>query len=578
MLHNARLALCGFFNFGKILFMKNGASVLLLLLITVLLFSCRADESEKGETPAAEENKFQFTLTVESDHEKGSSLAALFLFDAEKGRSSEPLAYFAGENGTISGEAFTDRPHIFRIVSSWHKPFYFFLPSYSDDTFTAVIRPEPIRIKQNPAPAVTGSFNHFDRFSAVQMKKREDGIWEKEIEFESDTLIYRITGAHSQLEIHGTDGDLQIAERHSGLDSGVESKLVRSNSEPFIVRFEPGRFAADQSAPGISFGDDVPLYDRAVAAIYSETIRQLNQTEQVIEQGGKPVAEDFELFLDRIQQLAETHNHPDAPLVADLAAAVFAEFLEPEPEWADRVLGAVPPASDLWLLYYPVITELFAVSGQSERVSQYIWDIYRQNRFDAVQGEALFNLLKFHYDRNEDEEWYQAHFDLVREYPAHMRINHSYQRGYAPQSVVFVGEYFPGIPFRSAANPEEQFRPTAKEADLHFLFFWEPDRPESMAQFENLVALEDYFSEYRTEITTISLSDDSAKVNRIHKHYGTDWNAAIESFSSPTVQVSGITEAPHLIVLDSDHRIIVNSGKFLDNRDSFSELYQYLQQ
>jgi len=37
--------------------------------------------------------------------------------------------------------------------------------------------------------------------------------------------------------------------------------------------------------------------------------------------------------------------------------------------------------------------------------------------------------LNFHYDRGEDEEWHEAHYELVRIFPESIRINYSYKKG-----------------------------------------------------------------------------------------------------------------------------------------------------
>lgn len=255
----------------------------------VLIFLAAACTAEEAESPDIDtESPSQFTLQLTVTDQQGNTLqpVSLFLLDPENGRNSRPVKTAVSHNGTITAQAEKNRPYLVRVNSAWHLPVYFFLQSYSDDSFTAEIRPQPVHLRTESTPAIIGNFNHYDRFSAIEMEQTDENNWQAEISFDADTLFYRVAGVHPLYSLHGTDGTLVADKNHGAGETGIESKLVRQDTgSAFTISFDPEEFKSEPVKPSIIFGDDVPVADRGVASVYALSIRQAEQVEEMLAEG-----------------------------------------------------------------------------------------------------------------------------------------------------------------------------------------------------------------------------------------------------------------------------------------------------
>lgn len=543
-----------------------------LLFFTLLIAGCSAEYSDHHSEGPVFDPDHHYIFAVNVVDRSGNPLqpAGVSLFDAAMGRESTPQASFHQDDGEII-ESIIDKgaPVVVRISAAYHQPLYLFLPSFSGDRLTVQVRPEPFSIKENPWPHILGNFNHFDDFSSIPMQSGENGVWFAEIESQSDTLIYLIDGVADGLQIHGKSGEKRFNELHTPRQAGLESYLIRDHSEPFTIQFNPEEIRAQPMDPIIDFDNDTPVSIAGVAKTYAEMIRM----EDV--QSRSETEPDFSRYFQKLEKLQTEYNHPEVDLAAKLARVRFADHLETDPEWADNVLQQIHAGSDLWLMYYPAITKLFNKSTGMEVVSRNLWDLYRQQNHPSVQGEALYSLLKFHYQRGEDEEWYQAHFDLVREYPDHERINYSYNRGFAPDAVMHIDRYFPDFTYESLTDPGTHLSPLDPSAVLTIIYFWNIENLQSRNQIETLKSVYRSFSEAGTDIFLIALNSERERVQRFKDQNEIEWNTAAANFHDPNVQVLGVTEVPHTILLDRQNRVLINNEPFLNDERIYNLVEEY---
>jgi len=389
--------------------------------------------AEAPESDDIRDSEFSFSFSVVDADGEPVSPAGIYIFDAEEGLRRTPSATY-DDSGTcvIEGYAEKGRPFIFRINSKGHLPLYLFIQSTFEDAISAEVRPAAILPMETITPKVIGNFNHYDRFSAVEMELQNYGSWTASLESETDTLRYLISGVFPGLAVHGTKGKKEASHFHTHQEQGIESVITRDNSGPFTITFNPSEFANRDTGYSVSFNEYTPARTAAVAKAYAAMTEQERKLEMIRKARTDPDGSHFEPFISRLQTIAEMYDHDNAEIAARIAKARFIDLLNPGEDWADSLLNDVQPGSDLWLMHESVIGDLFYNSTRMESVSQNLWDIYRQNRSETIQGEALYNLLSFHYERGEDEEWYQAHFDLVQNYPwppAHQRL---IQQGVCP--------------------------------------------------------------------------------------------------------------------------------------------------
>ncbi|MCC5906635.1 MAG: hypothetical protein JJU13_10530 [Balneolaceae bacterium] len=539
--------------------------------------NCSADIEPDSERQTEPEQVFQFTISIKNAQAKPISPSGVYLYDPEQGRSGSPLVTFSGDDtGIITGQAKKGTPSLFRVHSAYHQIVYFFLPSYYEDTLSVTIHSEPVVLADEVTPRILGNFNHYDDFSAIEMVMDEDGTWSALIEADTDSLTYIIDGASRLGRVHGTDGQLRHSQVHTAIDPGIESVIRNDGSNRFEIIFDPARFSNREQSPEIRFGKNTPVLAAGIAKSYASMIRQAD-TIQVLEKQGETVTiSHFDTFLEELRQVTKHYDHPTVEQATRLAKANFSEYLNPDDEWIDKLMEDIVPNSEIWLMHYPVLSDLFYHSTRMEDVSRSLWDIYRQHGHESVRGEALYNLLKFHYERGEDEEWYQAHYDLVRLYPDHKRINYSYNRGFAPQAVVHVGEYFPALEFSPLYEDEPKLIPAQNNAPLTILYFWSVNNTISREKVDLLENLYEEFAELGLTIYTIALDGNRERVQRFHEHRNLPWQGGFEQFSSSAIQVLGITEVPHTIILNNENRILVFDEEFLADEDVIESIDRYL--
>jgi hypothetical protein len=539
-------------------------SLLPLFLICLLFASCSGDSPASEEELAAEPNdgqaEFTFSFTDQTGHPIHPVLVTLY--PAEAGTGGEPLARFQnGRNGKVTGTFEKNRPVKMAIEPAWHQPMELFIPSYTMDQLQAEITPGAAIMKQEIRPALVGDFNDFDPFRAVDMEKGVDGSWTASVETQLRNFAYKIVGFSINRTMHGSEGLPEIGNDKSKIISVAANK----GENIMEFKFNPDTFPDSPQRAEIRFDDAVPVFTRGTASLYAAMAEQITFTERY-QQNDEALAESFTEYLEHIETIRDKHDHRDVELAHRIAQARFLDIMPQDDRWVDRLLNDLESSSELWLFHPEIVYELFTHSSRMEAVSQDLWNIYRQHRYGAIQSEALFSLLHFHYDRGEDEEWYEAHFELVRSYPESKRINHSYREGFAPEAVVHIGRYFPDLAYAPLDESAESIRPADISSSLTIIYFWSPDDTGNREQFEILSKLYRQYSEDGLKVIPIALNGNPGRIRRFHDHFNHPWRGAFENLTSPQVQVLGITQTPHTIFLDESNRVLFHGESILDEQ------------
>ncbi len=526
-----------------------------LVFLLMVLSSCETTPPEEDHEAEPDDNLFTLEITIKNSDGKAVSAGSLHIFEPGEKQKNTPLqSVQADENGLASTTLEKGLPYTLQITAAWKTPLYLFITSHSEDTLRAVVQPESVGLPDELSPKIFGSFNNFDLFRAQEMEPISSSEFQAKIPVQADTLDYMIEPNPGFLNIHGTDGQLRFSLIKSSNTQGIETRIITSDSIKTIT-FNAEKFRAEASDHVISFDDDAPSGIAGPAKIYAEMMRSARQIQHHSARDEPLPDTFFDEYKNRTDLIVENYPVTATEQAAALALANFSSYTNPDEEWIDAIMGDIASNSDLWLMHYPVLSEMFLHSTREEAVSQHVWNVYRQHQHKNVRGEALYNLLKFHYERGEDEEWYQAHYDLVREYSDHIRINHSYKNEFAPKAVVHRGEYFPDLTFTSAIDDRE-LSPISKQTELTVVFVFDLMSHTDIQKFNSLSDLQDQFGKDKLKILPVVLTENPDEVQRFKSHSSYEGVFAMEKLSSPVIQVLGITESPHAILLDAEKRML----------------------
>jgi len=296
-----------------------------------------------------------------------------------------------------------NRPYILKVAAAWHQPVEAFIPSTTLDELSIEIVPATLFKNESFRPAVIGDFNHYDPFNKVEMEQNEDGLWIAKVKSEQLEIRYQITGfAHSQ-PIHGSDG-----KPKADMDlPGIVTTLEVEEEGMARVLFDPSQFQTAENRAEVRFTPDAPVMIQGISKLYAAMQEQVDLVELHKENEDK-VVELFEVYLNHIAEINKSFEHHNVEQAHRLAKARFTDYLQLDSRFIDQLLNDLDSNSELWHFAPRFVHDLFTKSTRMEAVSKSIWDNYRQHQFEEVQSETLYTLLNFHYDRGEDEEWYEA--------------------------------------------------------------------------------------------------------------------------------------------------------------------------
>ncbi len=78
-------------------------------------------------------------------------------------------------------------------------------------------------------------------------------------------------------------------------------------------------------------------------------------------------------------------------------------------------------------------------------------------------------------------------------------------------------------------------------------------------------------------VHTIALDENRERVQRFHQHRNIPRQAGLEQFSGSVIQMLGITEVPHTIILNNENRILVYDKDFFADEGVIESIGIYLQ-
>jgi thiol-disulfide isomerase/thioredoxin len=553
-------------------FMKSRICALFLIINLLLMLGCKSQNDGSTETDGQRPNQMvDLVFTIQDRAGSPLSPSILNVYPAETGITGEPLATFQSDHDEIlHGWIEKGMPVVIEIIPAWHESLSMFIPSTSTDQIKIEVIPSPLIRKENLSPAIIGEFNLFDPFSKVDMELQDDGTWTGIIEYDQPTLKYQVSGFASNHYTHGSQGDLKA----DTVRSEIVSVITNEQSNEFLISFEPEKYDFGNRRAEIRFNEDVPLVIRGISKLSAIMYEQSKLIEN-IRNDQQLTGELFREYLSELEHIKNEFDHRDVEFAYRIAKARFNDFFQKDSRWIDQLLNDMDSNSELWLIHPQLVHKLFTNSSRMEPVSRNIWNIYQRQASEAIQTEALYSLLNFHYDRGEDEEWHEAHYELVRSFPESIRINYSYKKGFAPESVVHIDMYFPDLSYTPLYSDTGPIIPSSMNNSLTILYFWSFNDSNLDKQFEILEELYQSYNEVGLQIISISLDRDSNRdqLKRYHQYRNHNWITGFESITNPQIQVLGITDTPHTIFLENTNRVIYHGTSILEDE----QLHDYVE-
>lgn len=370
---------------------------------------------------------------------------SLQLIDAADTWTGKP--YKAQENkgeNTINLALPKSKPVVLKFTAPGYQPLYTFISPIKKDVEISAQLGAPTKVP-NPQPKVVEAFNDFDPRSGKLMSKDDDGIWKAEIESDNDTLLYAISDYLMGKNITATSGEITFQEGDQDIEASFVNTLIKSSDDSlFHIQFDPLTYQEifNSAKPKLQFLNDVPKSMAGVAEVYTLMIEEY--WNMVISRGLaqmrgiNPPDYNYTGFLDKINKIEDEYIDSSVSKAIDIAKFRLLESESISVSKAKSFLQELSPDSPLWLMHFPVLTRAVNRVGLENSIDV-LTKIINETPYEALRGEALYNRLRYYYEKDNEEEWHSDFTQLVSNHPEHFRTAYAYDR-YAPEQPIKKGE------------------------------------------------------------------------------------------------------------------------------------------
>jgi thiol-disulfide isomerase/thioredoxin len=222
---------------------------------------------------------------------------------------------------------------------------------------------------------IIGDFNDFSfNEDVVEMTKHEDGSYVATVEMKADTLAYQLIGAVGGRSVNGTQSDYYVYDGH-----GDYRSVVRTNSGPVTIVFDPRRFMQPSTEPSVSFQDDSSL----AARFYQFHLNLQNRQEGFNEAS---------LDLSDIMAMRESGTDPLLKN-ARFLAAIELGALEKDSTFGELVLDRILPTSLLWSYSPRSLALCIFKSGDRQKYIPYLRQTIDEHADREIKPSLIENLL-----------------------------------------------------------------------------------------------------------------------------------------------------------------------------------------
>ncbi|PKD44044.1 TlpA family protein disulfide reductase [Rhodohalobacter barkolensis] len=543
-------------------------SLLPLILIIQLIAGC--SNSENGTST-------NVSVSITGAENSPLPITGVQVIDVNDEWLAAPEQSVTAKNGSpVEVEISNMEPHILKFAAPGHRPVYTFL--------NAGFESAEINVELSPSaptpdlnPAVRGNFNNFDGRSAIAMEQNSDGLWEATIDTDLDTVRYIISGVHLLEKVPGTDGEIVINESARGFDQNFLTEIIKPDGkESVTVTFDPSVYKAELGEYSLSISGNEEL--EGIARLYSRSIdeflNRLKENQLQLAAGNRPPLEhDYSDYLSDIQDIEQLYSTPTISLAAELVKYRFSRELGSSEIGNINLFEKLEADSPLWMLSYEAVSDM-SNKYSFEETESYLSSIAEKSPFELLKGEALYQLVQEYHDRENEEKWHAAFFELVSKYPDHYTVSYAYEN-YAPEQPISEGQSLPFDEF-DRLDGSGTFNLHELEEDYLLLDFWATWCGPCIASMPKLHELQEQYSDSSFTIVSISLDDEAEFVQSFRNEWDMPWVHGIESRSSAKVTEMGVSGVPYYILLGPDRNVLNHDQAELKSNQLAEIIESYL--
>jgi thiol-disulfide isomerase/thioredoxin len=539
----------------------------LMLMVGGFFYSCSSNT----------EPTHNIRVTVTDSEGQALPIYGLQLIDVNNDWLGTPCKSTLGEENLpaslyLPGE----EPVIMRIVApGYHPKFTFLMPDFSNIEFIVSLKTPSM--PDEPSPVAVGNFNNFDFRSGIHMEQRADGVWNATVETELDTIRYFVR-FNSLVAGPGTNGKIVINDA-PGISEAFLSEIVMKENESTVeIEFDASEYNFDDDESGFKIISDIPSDITGIAQVYTlmtdEFMNQLFASVSHHLRGDEGRYEhDYDAYLTELKQLEKSFNHPSVSIAADLARFRFHRQIGLSKDDAISLLDKIEADSPLWMIHFTALTDAVNLAGLND-YSNLLQSIVAESSFESLRGEALYNLIRYHHQEENEEEWHSAFFNLVSNYPDYYRTNYAYQN-YAPEQPIVEGKTLPYNEF-NLLEGEGSINLHHIEESYLLVDFWATWCGPCIAAMPKLHELNEKYKGSDFAIISISVNEDPEHVRSLRNEWEMPWYHGHQTQSSQEIREMGIVGVPHYILLGPDRTVLSNNQSKLRGEELSNIIDNYL--
>lgn len=473
-------------------------------------------------------------------------LYAVQVLDVNQGWLSIPTAWAEGTGFEMARLYLPDdTAAILKFTAPGYLPAYTFLiDEFASSGFEVKLKPMPIA--DNPKPVVIGDFNDFDMRSGVEMQKPENGYWTADIDSDSDTLNYLITG-YSLYALPGSDGNYILNNEAPTFDRNYFSRITNGDGKSYRIEFDPVKFDFTKLEADIIISHESDDHISGIAKTYTRMIDEYydylaSNIRHQNRGNGDRYEHDFSAYLADLDSLVHHFNHKKVEAASILAKLRFNWGVDISDEEIKRLFQFLEPTSPVWMIDFTALTDAVNIIGFTAIIED-IRSIASGSPFESMRAEALYNLVRYYHDIGNEEEWHKNFFELVSSHPDYFRTAFAYQN-HAPEQPIAEGKPLPFNEYNSL-DDKDIIRLDEFEEPLLLIDFWATWCGPCIAAMPKLHDLYDTYSEQGFGILSISLDQNPRHVQSFRKDWEMPWYHGFEGYSSSRIMEMGVIGVPY---------------------------------
>lgn len=429
-------------------------------------------------------------------------------------------------------------------------------------------------------PIVIGDFNDFDSRSGISMEMQENGIWTATMESERDTIHY-VINQFAMSSISGTDGNYVVRKTARGFETSIMNQKIKSGEDSaFVIHFDPSEYPSDRLESGLRISQGASDELTGVAKIFSRMVDEYGNfifsraLHHMRGNEGRYI-HDFSFYLTDLDNIQHEYSNQAASNAEKIARLRFASAGDLNLKKSDALglLNSLSPDSPVWMMHFTALTEAVNIAGL-ENTLDILSEIAEKTPYEDLAAEALFNIVRYHHQQENEEEWYAAFFELTSNHPQHFRTLYAYE-SYAPEQPIVEGKTLPYNEFNPLKDGDDLNLYDLDESYL-LVDFWSTLCTFSIEEMPMLHDIHARYGDSDFAIVSISLDARPEQVLQFRSEWEMPWYHGHEQQLSEKIIEMGIVGTPFFILLGPDRTVVTSDQSRLRGENLQVTLQEYL--